>query len=57
MEITKNLLALLIIIVIVIFQVIAWLLGHDGTVTGVCLAILGGIVGVIFGFKIGAKPQ
>ena len=55
MDISKNLLALLVIIVIVIFQITAWYMGHNGYIEATCIGILAGIVGVIFGIKINFK--
>jgi len=38
-----------------VIQCVAFLTGHDGVVLALTTTVIGGIVGSIFGFKLGAK--
>jgi len=52
MEKTKLVCGTVIIACIAGLQMFAWYTGHDGIVFATTSAIIGGIVGALFGFKI-----
>jgi len=48
----KDYLGLYIILIMVLFQTIAWYFNIDGATTGLISLIIGGISGSLFGFNI-----
>lgn len=55
MEKTNQLYGTIIIISLLVFQICAWITGHNGNITYWLSAVITGIAGAIFGFTLSKK--